>query len=885
MVVGLIHLLIFSSFVIAESNQSRNNCEFYVIDAWKLGFGERIFVETLQGIVNRDKPVLYVSHTPLDKMIALQVFQDTFGCKPIPVEPNPALLLRMFSDEIRGLIIYDENIPGEAYLAASLGGVLDSLPVSQYMLEELQHTRYPIVLDLRGVFNDTISVHTYLLKNIKMFNTSSIVVLPSGATALIDFAVKYRYPIVSLSPIPQKAKERELLDEFLSKIHGLYVYGFFPDGGAGEYYGVRLVSRHGFSLIVASDAPSLSFSEWFRDHIGKLPRKAAPKGRPINIDNNGIYVALVVSDGDNIAYLMNTLPSKERWGNNLRGTIPVTWTINPLTARLAPHLLLYYLQTASPNDTLVPGVSGDGYYYGCDMSLRSLKLHAAAAKELSKKIEAEYAVFITPVTRQVLNLHAFYRGIISPVHQANGLWGYVQSERLPLLIYAVPVTYHDYRDVLGKILSIKQRPLALVIYLDAWSFNMNRIYELTKYLESNGARIVNLTDLVETIRTAPQRFKTPWCSIKPEPQVFLELSKDYHQVRVYSWISGELLAVSRADPAILVINNSAQTLKPLVLRNSSTNITLVFKTPSAKIIRMYLVNDQGVLVKTLIITQHPISVKVVDALLDQLDTMAWSPHGPPGGGCEAKGPRYFSIIGSQQVMQRPLGPDPYILCENCKGVIVFDDGFPHPKALALLVKKAPYDYLLIDAFSKGDTDNDNVSELHTVSISINLELEPDNYAEYDAQIIPLGHGWNAELPILSPLLFHNCILEPLLEDIIFKTGFSKAIQSSCQIPLCTQKALTVTTTITTKRIQYYTKTLTTISKTTRTITVKTTNIFTITNTVTINKTIVSNTTITEPGTTITVFVPSSSPALPLLLLLIVLAIVLVFLQIRCTKHK
>jgi hypothetical protein len=430
MVIALIHLLVFSSLVIAESGQSHNSCKLYVIDAWKLGFEERIFVETLQGIVNRDKPVLYVSHTPLDKIIALKVFQNTFGCKPILIEPNPAILLRMFSDKIRGLIIYDENIPGEAYLAASLGGVLDSLPVSKHMLEELQDTRHPIVLDLRGVFNDTISVHTYLLKNIKMFNTSSIVVLPPGATALIDFAVKHRYPIVSLSPIPQKAKERELLDEFLSKIHGLYVYGFFPDGGAGEYYGVRLVSRHGFSLIVASDAPSLSFSKWFGDHIGKLPHKAAPKGRPINIDNDGIYAALVVSDGDNIAYLMNTLPSKERWGSNLRGIIPVAWTISPLTARLAPHLLLYYLQTASPNDTLVLGVSGDGYYYSCDMPPHSLQLHAAAAKKLAEKIGAEYAVFITPVTRQVLNLHAFYRGIISPVHRVKRVMGLCSKRAL-----------------------------------------------------------------------------------------------------------------------------------------------------------------------------------------------------------------------------------------------------------------------------------------------------------------------------------------------------------------------------------------------------------------------------------------------------------------------
>ena len=76
---------------------------------------------------------------------------------------------------------------------------------------------------------------------------------------------------------------------------------------------------------------------------------------------NNIYIALAITDGDNLGFMTRKM-RKEMWNSEIRGTIPMAWSVNPLIKEIIPCLLDYYYSTPTENDTFVAGPSGIGYF-------------------------------------------------------------------------------------------------------------------------------------------------------------------------------------------------------------------------------------------------------------------------------------------------------------------------------------------------------------------------------------------------------------------------------------------------------------------------------------------------------------------------------------------
>lgn len=76
---------------------------------------------------------------------------------------------------------------------------------------------------------------------------------------------------------------------------------------------------------------------------------------------NKIYVAFILSDGDNLQYVEHLM--RKLWSNPDRGAVPMGWTLSPAMLDAMPGALNYYHQTATDNDNLISGPSGYGYVY------------------------------------------------------------------------------------------------------------------------------------------------------------------------------------------------------------------------------------------------------------------------------------------------------------------------------------------------------------------------------------------------------------------------------------------------------------------------------------------------------------------------------------------
>ena len=56
-------------------------------------------------------------------------------------------------------------------------------------------------------------------------------------------------------------------------------------------------------------------------------------------------VCFVISDGDNIQWILNSLAVDTNWwASNQRGEVPITWTISPALIDLAPSVLNIFIQ-------------------------------------------------------------------------------------------------------------------------------------------------------------------------------------------------------------------------------------------------------------------------------------------------------------------------------------------------------------------------------------------------------------------------------------------------------------------------------------------------------------------------------------------------------------
>jgi hypothetical protein len=104
-------------------------------DAWD----EVHAIAALQGIVNREAPVLYVTaihnpeggDIPIDEWWLERLRANGAWLHNRPVERIESRdgLLRKFRKQIHGVVVYDENVPATSNIASTIAGVDDVLPV------------------------------------------------------------------------------------------------------------------------------------------------------------------------------------------------------------------------------------------------------------------------------------------------------------------------------------------------------------------------------------------------------------------------------------------------------------------------------------------------------------------------------------------------------------------------------------------------------------------------------------------------------------------------------------------------------------------------------------------------------------------------------------
>ncbi|EAQ77013.1 discoidin domain-containing protein [Blastopirellula marina] len=332
------------------------------ISIQSLTIDEQIAFAALQGYVNRQQPRIYLQNARADEGRDTWAQTSTVALGPLNVFDyrDKYDLLAKYADEVDGLLLYDPSRNAHLRnLASTVAGLNRLLPVTSAMQAQLQRhgIELKVALDLTNLsLSSPLEVYEHLYNHYweKCEKRLIISARPSRGGDFHhtrDMAAACGAAVVWLDcRVPD---ERALLEKFFGDMTAgkAIVLGWY----ATERSGITTASQFGIGTMPADHyVSSTLFSGG--DHRIQIP--AVPPKPPLA---NKAYIAIFISDGDNIQYTQHALRKIWDASASSRGQIPLNWTIAPGLVDIGPGILNYYYSTATPQDCFVAGPSGMGY--------------------------------------------------------------------------------------------------------------------------------------------------------------------------------------------------------------------------------------------------------------------------------------------------------------------------------------------------------------------------------------------------------------------------------------------------------------------------------------------------------------------------------------------
>ncbi|WP_116126401.1 GxGYxYP domain-containing protein [Lewinella sp. IMCC34183] len=316
--------------------------------------GDELYLfSSLKGIVNHTQPRIF-AYEGNDGGEGRYTWLESLGLDYVE-HSDPWALMDKYHGEVAGLIVYDPEQLHTVNLATMLAGERGAVIASPRLAERLGAAPYrlPVLEDLRGRFSSKLAVYETLYEQHWQDKDRRLLVGISPTiikSAIREYAVALALPTVWLDP--EVAEESELLDKFLGSMapDGHYL-GWWPE----EAPGITRASSFGIPTIPSDFSSNLTVHGGFDRTIRIKP---AP---PVPALENKIYVAFILSDGDNLQFVEHAL--RKIWSDPGRGSVPLGWTVSPAMRDAMPGALNYYYDSATDNDNLISGPSGLGYIY------------------------------------------------------------------------------------------------------------------------------------------------------------------------------------------------------------------------------------------------------------------------------------------------------------------------------------------------------------------------------------------------------------------------------------------------------------------------------------------------------------------------------------------
>lgn len=322
---------------------------------------EQLTFAALQGLVNSRQPRIYLMNGGGDAWAATATVNLHLE-KRYDRESKWELVAK-YAREVTGVVLYDP-VKSTHYrnLAGTIAGLQRVLPVTAGVYEEMKKRgiSLKVSVDLTELkFTTPVEIYQYMYDHYWPKCEKRLIVsakpndIKGGGdySHTRDMAVAVGAAVVWLDNLIPA--EKAVFQKFLGdmKAGEAVALGWYTT----ERSGITTVSAYGIGTLAADfflNSTVLSGT----DHKIRIPK--VPKMPELE---NKVYVAVFISDGDNIQYTQNAM--RKGWDRiaDIRGKMALSWTIAPGLVDIAPGIMNYYYSTATANDCFVTGPSGMGY--------------------------------------------------------------------------------------------------------------------------------------------------------------------------------------------------------------------------------------------------------------------------------------------------------------------------------------------------------------------------------------------------------------------------------------------------------------------------------------------------------------------------------------------
>lgn len=350
--------------------------ELFVLDTSNESPQVEFACKILQGIANREKPSLYITHTMYakhDRQWMDELHLEGYTSTPISLEEA----WKKYSSCIKGAIIYDGDIMDEigefrshmlnqTNVLMMIASLEDAIPITPEMNEKL---KLPVIFDARGKWNSQFEMMNWAYRELyPKMNQTILATLYPGKFFLMDYLVAFKI-FTFWFPEHRTVPEENLLNGILAStppntpIIGWW-FDWMPNpkdenhknaDALQELNGLLHGSYFGKILTPSHEATNLTIHSGVAIEPMKHKKIEIPE-----YDPSKIYYTYMLSDGDNLGEALMIRTRDLHWDKKERGKVPVGWSFAPACAVMAPPVLNYYMRTLKEADLLVGGL-GVGY--------------------------------------------------------------------------------------------------------------------------------------------------------------------------------------------------------------------------------------------------------------------------------------------------------------------------------------------------------------------------------------------------------------------------------------------------------------------------------------------------------------------------------------------
>jgi hypothetical protein len=339
--------------------------QLLVVDVARLNPDERIAVTCLQGLTSREQPRLWIRRTPEDQTW-LDWHKQKGYIDGYEVVTNWPALFKQFTNAFKGAVIPDAKLYRGNLLAADVAACEDLIIATPELAEKLA---LPVKVDMRGRFQTYVEGMRWvwtkygnqLSRHLCKYEHSSLLQDCTFAYDLQWRSVLFWIagPVDAREPGADPLAERRLMAEIFADMDpnvAVLGYPYAGEGvGLGEGGGVELASRYAKGLVCTDFLRNACVMSGVR--MDRMTQPQQPPAPPL--DTNSIYIALVMSDGDNENTWIGFF--KQYFNHPSFGRFPLAFGMGPPIRELMPAVAEWYYEHASPQTEFIADVSGVAY--------------------------------------------------------------------------------------------------------------------------------------------------------------------------------------------------------------------------------------------------------------------------------------------------------------------------------------------------------------------------------------------------------------------------------------------------------------------------------------------------------------------------------------------